>query len=107
MPVVDVGEMRMAVGQRHMLVLMRVRFLAVPREGVPMLMVGIVRMAVSVRERLMSMLVVVLLGQVQPYAPCHERGSHPEGGRGRLVKRRDRHGGADEGGRGEVRARSG
>lgn len=78
MLVMDVWVMRMAVGQRHMGVLVGVRFAAVPVEIVRMLMVFVVYVAVRMGDRLMGVQVLVALGQMQPYASAHQRGSQPE-----------------------------
>jgi hypothetical protein len=72
-PVMHVGEMRMAVDQRRVLVFVRVGFIAVPRKGVHMLMVGIMRVAVSMCQRFMRMLVLVPLRQVQGTTPASAR----------------------------------
>ena len=48
MPVVDVGVMRVAVGDRRMCVLMRMRLAAIPRKIVRVLVVHVVHVAVGV-----------------------------------------------------------
>ena len=94
--------MRMPVHERLMGVLVRVRLEPIPLEGMSVLMMGIVAMGVRVSHRLVSVLVLVHLGQVQPDSDGHERRRQPERPRDRLAKSDDRNSGADEWRRGEI-----
>ena len=68
MPVVEVGIVRVGVGQARMPVRMRVRFTAIPRGVVRMLVVRVMHMLVSVLQLLVHMCVLMMLRQVQPHA---------------------------------------
>ena len=59
---------------RHPLMSVPVSVARVRRYGIGMgmLMMGIVRVLMFVLDRHMRMLVIVLLGEVQPYAQCHQ-----------------------------------
>ena len=63
-PVMDVGEMDVRVGERLVLMLVGVRFFPVPPEGMRMLMVLIVAVAMRVHQPPMHMLVRVALGEM-------------------------------------------
>ena len=78
MPVVDVGVMRVAVGDRRMCVLMRMRLAAIPRKIVRVLVVHVVHVAVGVGHGLVGVRMLVALGQVQPYPGGHQRRCQPE-----------------------------
>src|SRR5882724_1310587 len=86
----------MAVGQRDMIVRMRVRLGAVPGEVMTMEVVLIVRVGMSMRQRLVSMLVPVTLGEVQSHAGCHQHRCQPEQARRRLPEQCKRGRDADE-----------
>ncbi|MBS0317242.1 MAG: hypothetical protein JSR49_08965 [Proteobacteria bacterium] len=77
-PVVDVGVMRVAVGDRRMCVLMRMRLAAIAREIVRVLVVHVVHVAVRVGNGLVHVRVLVALGQVQSYPGGHERRCQPD-----------------------------
>lgn len=64
MLVVDVGIMRMAVAQDRMRVLVRMRFPTVPVEVVGMLVMRVVDMPMRMRERRMSVRVLMPLLQM-------------------------------------------
>ncbi len=96
--------MRVPVHERLMDVLVRVRLVPIPVEGVLMLMMGIVTMGMGVGEALVSVLVLVHLGQVQPHSGRHQRRRQPERPRDRLAEGADGNRSADEGRGGEVRA---
>lgn len=78
-PVMDVGEMRVSVNDRLMLVRVRVRLVAVPFEPMHVLMVAVVTVHVIMLEKLVSVLVLMMLREVQPDAGPHEHGGHAEG----------------------------
>lgn len=62
-----------------MRVLVRVRLLASPIEGVCMLVMFVVPMTMGVDERFVHMLVLVPLRQVEPHACRHQARCDPEG----------------------------
>ena len=103
-PVMYIRVMRMAVHERLMGVLVRVRLASIPVEGVLMLMMSIVAMGMGVDERLVNVLVLVYLGKVQPDSGRHQRRRQPEQPRDRLAEGDDGKRSADEGRGGEIRA---
>ena len=80
MLVVDVRIVRMAMCQRCVSVLMRMRLTPVPIEIVHVLVVLVVHVAVCMRDRLVGMQVLVAFGQVQPHAGAHQCCRQPEHG---------------------------
>ena len=96
--------MRMPVQERLMGVLVGVRLAPVPLEGVLVSMMSIVAMGMGVGERLVDVLVLVNLGQVQPDSGRHQRRRQPERPRDRLAEGDDGNRSADEGRGGEIRA---
>ena len=73
MPVVQIREMPMGVRQRLVSMLVRVGLGAVPRRVMRVTMVFVVPVCVRMRHRLVDVLVLVTLRQVQPDADDHER----------------------------------
>lgn len=71
MPMMNVRIVWMAVFQRFVFVVMRVRFFAVPWKIMFVLVMFVVDMAVRVREAFMLVQVYVVLGEVQPHAKGH------------------------------------
>jgi len=71
MLVMNVGKVRMAVANRFVVMLMGVRLDSVPLVAVCVLMMRIVHVCVSVRHRVMDVLVLVVLGDMQPDAKSH------------------------------------
>jgi hypothetical protein len=63
-PVVHIGVVGVTVPEGFVGVLVRMGLTTIPREGVLMLMVSVVPMRVSVRQRFVYMLVLMHLGQV-------------------------------------------
>src|SRR5579862_1784812 len=63
-----VGEMRVSVGDGLVLMRVRVRLAAVPRERMYVLMVAVVTVQVVMLEKLVGVLVLMMLGEVQPDA---------------------------------------
>jgi len=61
---VNIGVVRVTVPEGFVGVLVRMGLTAIPREGVLMLMVSVVSMRVSVRQRFVYMLMLMHLGQV-------------------------------------------
>lgn len=70
--VMDIRIMRMTVGERHVGMLMGVRFAAVPLEIVRVLVVLVMHVAMRVGDWLMGVQMVVTFGQVQPHARTHQ-----------------------------------
>jgi hypothetical protein len=101
-PVMDIGIVRMGVGEGLVAMLVRMGLASIPGEGVRMLVMGIVTVAVRVDEQLMRMLVLVPFGEVQPDPRRHQRRGQPEGWRSRFVKDRDSDRSAHEWCRGEI-----
>ena len=64
MAVVDIGIVRMTVHKPRMRVLMRVRFNAIPRKIVFMLVMFIMHMTMRVRHWLVGMYMLVTLGEM-------------------------------------------
>lgn len=95
-PVVNIREMRMLVDDDGVLVPMIMGIATIPLERVLMLMVRIMHVRMAVLERLMHVFVLMMLGQVQPHAPAHQAGSHPERRIGRFTEQAQRYCCADE-----------
>lgn len=74
----DIGVVRVAVRQRFVCVRMRVRLAPIPVEIVHMLVMGIVHMAMGMRDRFMSVHMLVAFGQVQPHPCAHQQRGEPE-----------------------------
>ena len=68
----QVGVVAMAMQQRRVQVRMRVRFAAVPREIMLVLMMGVVTVRMCMRQGLMAMFVFVLLEQMQTDTGGHQ-----------------------------------
>ena len=66
--------MRMAMHERCVFVPMDVRLAARIVSAMPVPVVFVVPVSVRMRHRLVTMLVLVLLGEVQPHADRHEQG---------------------------------
>lgn len=82
MPVVDVGEMGMLVYHRLVPMPVLVVLVADPCKRMGVLVVRVMYMTVTVLHRLMYVFMLMVFGEVQPYAQCHEGGSDPERSRG-------------------------
>ena len=96
MPVMDIREMCMTVFERRVLVGMSVRFRAIPRKVVRVLVVFVVHVVVGVVQRLMQVFVPVIFRQMQPHAQCHQSRRNPECRRGRFSEEDYGHGCANE-----------
>lgn len=82
----NVRKMRVLVHHGHVLMQMVVRLSAVPIRAMCMLMMRVVRVHVAMFQRLMGMIVLMALGQVQPDADAHQRTRRPERGRYRFTQ---------------------
>lgn len=78
MPVMNIRKVRMLVHHRLVPVPMLVGLLAGPRERMLVLVVIVVDMPMTVFHRLVHMFMLMMLGEVQPYAPGHQGGGEPE-----------------------------
>lgn len=76
--VVNVREVRMAVAQGRVVMLVRVGFSSRILVGVLMLVVRIVQVRVRVRQRLVQVFVLVMLRDVQPDAERHQHSGEIE-----------------------------
>jgi hypothetical protein len=74
----DVGEVRVRVGNGYVLMRMCVRLLTVPLEVVSMQVVLVVAMSMIVLLHVMSVRMFVTLANMEPDAQRHQRGSNPE-----------------------------
>src|SRR5438876_12220981 len=72
MTMMHVREMRMGVRDVRMLMNVAVRFLAVPRKFVIMLMVLIMNMRMLMSHRFMCVRMFVMFGEVEPNADSHQ-----------------------------------
>ena len=77
-PVMDIGEVWMRMHERVVSMHMAMRFLAIPAEIVPVLVMLVVTMAMFVLERFMPVRVLVAFAQVQPDADRHQAAGNPE-----------------------------
>jgi hypothetical protein len=78
MAVVNIGEMRVRVGNRRVLVGMRVRLLTIPLKVVRVLMVFVVPVPMVVVQDLVSVRMFMPLADMQPDSQGHERSRNPE-----------------------------
>lgn len=82
----NVWEMGMLMRDGVMLVPVGMRFIPIPTKFMNMLMMLIVYMLVSMLEWLVSVLMLVVFGDMQPNADAHQGGSQPEQCIGWLVQ---------------------
>lgn len=75
---VDIWKMRMVVGDRQMAVPVLVRFAPIPIRAMLVQVVLVVHVAMAVLQRLVGVLVLVTLCQVQPDAKGHQCARWPE-----------------------------
>ena len=101
---VDVGKVRVAVPQPLVAVLVCVGLGAVPFCPVLVLMMRIVRVCMTVNQRLVNVLMLMVLGQMQPNTARHARSRNPERPADRLSIEHNRERAADEGRRCEIGA---
>src|ERR1700704_1947584 len=92
----DVRKVRVAVAEEIMLVSVRVRLGAVPREIVLVAVMLVMSMGVCVRQRLVPVRVPVALGEMQRNADRHQDRCYPEGRVRRLAKQCKRRGCPDK-----------
>jgi hypothetical protein len=78
MPVVDVRVVWMPVHELRVLVPVHMRFLAIPFWPVPVPVMSIVNVVMLMLHRLVQVLVLVPLADVQPHAGNHEGSGRPE-----------------------------
>ena len=106
-PVVDIGEVRMGVGDRLVSMLVAVRLGRVDPFGMAVAVVLVVDVHVGVQDLFMAMLVDVPFGEVEPYTDPHKRRCPEEQRSDGLPQEGERDDCADEWGEGEVGSRSG
>ena len=87
-PVVDVRQMRMDVGQRRMDMRMRMR-LGAFHSIMLVLMVFVVGMHMTVRQAFMRVLVFMMFGQYEPCCKNHEQQCRHENDGKRFVEKQD------------------
>ena len=85
-PMVKVGIVWMTMHEARMAMPVRMRLARWIGRDVLMTMVRVVTMPVFVLHRLVDVLVIVPLGQVQPEAQTHEDAGHEENDRQRVVQ---------------------
>lgn len=78
MSVVNIGEMRVRVGNRGVLMGMRTRFLSVPLKIVRVLMVLIVPVSMVMVQNLVSARMLMPLTDMEPDSQSHEHSRIPE-----------------------------
>ena len=103
----DVRKMGVFVGQDRMPMRVAVRLAAIPVEIVFVLVMRVVNVWMGVFERLVRVLMLVTLGQMQPDPNPHQRGGDPERRRRRFAQQQDGDGGTDERRGGELGAGAG
>ena len=104
MSVVQIGVMRVLVHERHMPVAMRVRLARRIAGHVRMPVMFVMRVAMLVLERLVPMLVLMRLGEMQRDADRHQSARDDELSCQRLAEQGDRDQRADKRRRGEIGA---
>ena len=104
MPVMGVGQVRMAMLQRVMAMPVGVRLALGIVRAVFMPVMVVMAVDVCMRRRRMAVRVFVMLGEMKPHADCHQAGRGEELHGDRLAQRNDRGGGSEEGRRGEIGA---
>lgn len=82
----DVGRVRMGVLEPSVTVRMGVRFAGRVGRCMRMAVVFVVDVRMGVRRRLMLVIVVVLLGQMQIHADRHQQAGHDQLQRDRLAR---------------------
>ena len=106
MPMMQIRVMGMPMHQWCVPVPMRMRLAGRIGQGVLMLVVRIVMMPVRVLHRLVKMLVVVLLDQVEPEAEAHEASGDDQLRRQWFAQHADREDSAHKGREREIGARA-
>ena len=71
MPVVQVGPMRMRMGQGFVHMRMAVRLACRMVRQIRVLMMRIMAVPMAVRQRFMGVRMLMQLAHIQPYAGCH------------------------------------
>lgn len=72
MPVVQVGPMRMGMGQGFVPMRMAVRLKGRMVRQMGVLMMRVMAVPVAVRQRFMGVRMLMQLAHIQPYAGCHQ-----------------------------------
>ena len=72
MRVMHVRHVRVLMSQRLVLVRMRMRLAGRVRSFMGVLVMDVMHMRMRMNESLVEMLMLVMFGQVQPYAECHQ-----------------------------------
>ena len=85
-PVMQIGIVRMPVTQAPVLVRMGMRLAPVPAPLMLVLVMQVMHVFVRVRRRFVLMLVLVPLGEVQPYPKTHQGRSRPKRHAGALAE---------------------
>ena len=78
MPMINIGKVRMLVGQRDVLMQMFVRCFLIPIKIVHVIVMFVVCMLMRMLNGIMRVIMLVVLGQVQPDTHGHQRRSEPE-----------------------------
>lgn len=78
MPMMDIGEMRMGMHDGRMPMPVLMRLAAIPIKIMAVLVMHIVDMRMAMFLRLVRMLMLMVLGQMQPYSPHHQTRCQPE-----------------------------
>jgi hypothetical protein len=78
MAVVNIRKMRVRVGNRRVLMRVRMRFLTVPRKIVRVLMVLVVPVPMVVVQKLVSVRMLMPLTDMKPDSQCHEHSRNPQ-----------------------------
>jgi hypothetical protein len=89
MAMMKIRIVRVRMGQRFVLVRVRMGLPAIPGEVMRMLVMGIVRMQVLVFEPFMRVLVFVPFTDVQPNAERHQCACDPEADAGNLPQQQE------------------
>ena len=104
MPMMGVGQVRMAMLQRVMAMPVGVRLVLGIVRAVFMPVMVVMAVDMRMRRRRMAVRVFMMLGEVKPHADSHQAGRGKELHGHRLTQRNDRCDGTEEGRRGEIGA---
>ena len=96
MPVMHVGHMRVRMPHHRMLMKMRVRLARRVEAAMRMAVVLIVSMGMGMAYRLVQVLMLVMLGQMQPHPKRHQSARQDQLHRDRFAQRDHRRNSADE-----------
>ena len=104
MPVVNIGIVRVGMGQRLVNMAMRVRPGRVDSRLMRMPVMRVVRVPVAVLQAFMRVLVLVFFGKMQPDASAHEAGGDKKCRPDRLAQQKQCDHRAEKGSKGKIRA---